>query len=229
MNVKPKKSKADIAHSIVKASVSLVPVVGSSASEIFSLIITSPLEKRRDEWIESIATKLLEIEKKVENFNIDRLSENSEFITTLIYSSQVALRNHQIEKIKALENIVLNEALSINIEQDKKLMFINFIDTLTSSHLILLYFLHNPRAWASEHNIKYPEWRQCGTGSAIEYAINEFKGKREFYDQLGQELYSRGLLISANFHNTITVDTALSKHTTKLGEEFLKYIDRPEF
>ncbi len=227
MKENPKKTKADIAHSIAKVGFSSIPIVGGSASEIFAQIITSQLEKRRDEWIESIANHLLKLEKKIDNFEIINLSENEEFITCLIYASQVALRNHQKDKIESLKNIVLNEALSINIEQDKKLMFIKFIDDLTPSHLKLLWFLNNPKKWGADRDIKYPEWSTGGVGSVIEFSINEFKGNRDFYDQLGKDLYARGLLISESFHGTVTVETMFSSKTTSLGVKFIEYISNP--
>lgn len=227
MKEKPQKTSFDLAHSIAKAGISAIPLIGGSAAEIFAYIITSPLEKRRDEWIESIANKLLELESKIEEFRLSELSRNEEFITTLIYTSQVALRNHQNEKLEALKNIVLNEALLINIEQDKRLMFIKFIDDLTPSHIRLLLFLNDPKVWAINNNIEYPNWTMGGVATAIEFAIDEFKGNRDFYDQLGKDLYARGLLISGSFHGTVTGDTILAKHTTSLGENFINYISKP--
>ena len=42
-----KTTKGDIAHSIAKSGIGAIPVIGSLASEIFGLIVTPPLEKRR--------------------------------------------------------------------------------------------------------------------------------------------------------------------------------------
>lgn len=230
MKEKPQKTSSDIAHSIAKAGLSIIPVFGSPAAELFGQIITPPLEKRRDEWIESIANGLLELEKKIDGFSLSKISENDEFITSLIYASQIALRNHQKEKIKALQNAVLNEALLINIEQDKRLMFINFIDDLTPSHLKLLLFLNDPKKWALDRNIKFPKWDEIAVslGTAIEYSIDDFKGERDFYDQLGRDLFLRGLLTSDSFHHIDTADILLKKRTTDLGVKFIKYISVPD-
>lgn len=226
---KPQKTSSDLAHSIVKTGLSAIALIGGSPIEIFSQIITSSLEKRRDEWIESIAKGLLELEKKIDGFSLLELSENDEFITSLIYASQIALRNHQEEKIRALQNAVLNEALLINIEQDKRFMFIRFIDELTSSHLILLFFLHDPKKWALDRNIKFPKWDEIAVsiGSAIEYSIDDFKGKCDFYDQLGRDLFLRGLLTSDSFHHIDAFETLLTNRTTDLGIKFIKYISNP--
>ena len=45
----PKQSKGDVAHSLTKAGLSVIPVVGGPAVELFQLLIQPPLEKRRTE------------------------------------------------------------------------------------------------------------------------------------------------------------------------------------
>jgi hypothetical protein len=37
----------DIAHSLVKGGLGAIPVIGSLAAEVFGLVVTPPLEKRR--------------------------------------------------------------------------------------------------------------------------------------------------------------------------------------
>ena len=46
----PRKSAGDVAHALVKAGISAVPIAGAPAAEIFALIVTPPYERRRDEW-----------------------------------------------------------------------------------------------------------------------------------------------------------------------------------
>lgn len=47
----PKRSKGDIAHTLTKAGLSTVPVVGGPTAELFQHLIQPPLEKRREEWM----------------------------------------------------------------------------------------------------------------------------------------------------------------------------------
>ena len=56
---KPKKSTDDAVRAIVKAGISAIPIAGAPAAEIFSLVVTPPHERRRDEWIESIGKSAL--------------------------------------------------------------------------------------------------------------------------------------------------------------------------
>jgi hypothetical protein len=97
---KPERKASDVAHTLVKAGLSAVPIVGSSANELFSLVITPSLEKRRDKWNESIAEALKVLEEQISGFKIEFLCENELFISTVMKASQVAIRNHQKEKQK---------------------------------------------------------------------------------------------------------------------------------
>ena len=45
---KPKASVGDVTHTIVKASLSVIPIIGGPAIEIFSAIITPPLSHCQD-------------------------------------------------------------------------------------------------------------------------------------------------------------------------------------
>jgi hypothetical protein len=47
----PKAGKADVAHALAKGAISTVPLIGAPAAELFSLIVTPPLERRRAEWV----------------------------------------------------------------------------------------------------------------------------------------------------------------------------------
>jgi hypothetical protein len=60
----PKQSKGDVAHALAKAGLSIIPIVGSPAAELFQLIIQPPLEKRRGEFMTQVGEKLQELEAK---------------------------------------------------------------------------------------------------------------------------------------------------------------------
>lgn len=68
-----KISGGDVAHTIMKVGISAIPFIGGPANELFSAIITPPLSKRRDAWINSIATGLRELEVKIDGFSLEGL------------------------------------------------------------------------------------------------------------------------------------------------------------
>jgi hypothetical protein len=225
---KPKPSKGDVAHTIVRAGLSAVPVVGGPAAELFSAIIVPPLTKRRDEWVESIANELRELEN--EGFRIDNLSRNETFVTIVMHATQIAIRNHQQEKLHALRNAVVNTALDIGIDDDSKQTFLEYVDALTPSHLRVLEFLNNPRSYGERHAVKFGSYTTGGVETILVEAIPELKGKREFYDQLVKDLHARGL-VSADEHDihVTTSETGMfSSRTTETGRKFLAFVtERP--
>lgn len=150
---KPKAGVLDTVHTGAKVVLSLIPGVGGLAAEGFSALITPPIEKRRDQWIESIGNRLRELEDKFESFSIQELSENELFISVLILASKVVISNHQEEKINSLRNAVLNAACSKSIDDDKQLIFIKFIDDFTVRHIKTLNFFNNPVAWFEQNLI----------------------------------------------------------------------------
>ena len=106
----PEATLEDRLHTLAKAGIASIPVAGAAASELFTIILAPPLEKRRVEWMNDVAERLKELEEHGE-LNLEDLQDNETFITTVMQASQAAIRNHQSEKREALRNAVLNAAL----------------------------------------------------------------------------------------------------------------------
>lgn len=138
-----RSTSGDYIHSITNAAISSIPIVGSVASEIFNMVIVTPLEKRKEKWMLKIAESLEELQDKVDGFDVHKLCENELFISVLNRASQLALSNHQEEKIFALKNAVMNTALNIPIDENEEMMFLNLIDSITPWHIKLICFIEN--------------------------------------------------------------------------------------
>jgi hypothetical protein len=227
MKEKPKTTKNDVAHTIVKAGISAIPLVGSPAAEIFGLIVTPPLTKRRDEWVESIVDGLKELEQKVDGFSMESLVDNEMFVTTTMQATQTAIRNHQEEKLKALRNAVLNAALPNAPEEDIQLIFLNFVDDLTTWHLRILKFCDDPTEWGRQNNIKFPSYTAAAPSVMLEHALPELSGRRGFYDLLLKDLYSKGLINTESLHVMMTGSGLLNSRTTNFGRRFISFITTP--
>jgi hypothetical protein len=223
----PKWGTGDLAHTVAKAGLSAIPVIGGPAAEIFSAIIVPPLSKRRDEWIASIDKDLKTLEEKVDNFNIEGLSQNEMFITTAMHASQAAIRNHQKEKLKALRNAVLNAALPSAPEEDIQLMFLNFVDIFTPWHLRILKLFNNPQEWGRRNGITYPNWSMGGPSAVLEHTFPELRGRRDFYDQITKDLFVQGLMNTDSLHTTMTSQGMFASRTTAMGKQFIGFITSP--
>jgi hypothetical protein len=153
------------------------------AVELFSATFGPPLEKRRDQWIESLYEKLKELETKIDGFTIDNLAENEVFITTLINATQIAIRSHQKEKHDSLRNIVLNAALPNSLDEELQLLFLSFLDSFSATHVRLLNFLDKPQAVVGLIDRINPGNNDYVT-SCINKAFPGFSEESVFYDQI---------------------------------------------
>jgi hypothetical protein len=223
---RPKETALDVAHTVVKAALGSVPVVGSAASELFAAVVTPPIARRRDEWVENIALGLERL-RAGEGLNYDELSRNDVFISTVLHATQAALRSHQQEKLDALRNAVLNSARSGAPDDDLQLTFLNLVDTFTPWHLRILAFLHDPRAWLDSRTVSYRHLMMGDVSTVLEMAFPELVSRRDFYDQVAKDLHVRGLLSTESLRVTMTADGMVSSRTTEMGKTFLKFISEP--
>jgi hypothetical protein len=212
---------------MIETVVSAIPYVGGPATRFFNLVITPPLERRLNEWRNTVAERILRLEGKVEGFKVEDLGKNPMFITAVMQATQIALRNHQKEKLEALQNAVANSAMGIDIEQDLQLMFLNLVDSFTILHLRLLTYLNNPQKWLQDHGLIL-NLVMGGVSSGLELAFPELKDQRYIYDPIVQDLYNRGLLHidKSSLHATVGTTGMTESRTTELGRKFLGYISK---
>lgn len=223
-----KKSGGDVAREVGRAIVSAIPVAGGPIQVLFENVFSAPLEKRKNEWLERLAGVVSELEKRIEGFTPEKLAENEAFVTVALQASQIAVRNHQIEKLSALRNAILNSALPNAPKEDQQLIYLRLIDQLTSWHLRVLAIFDNPARWMERHHIQNPGWGMGGVSTVLEHCFPELREQREFYDQITRDLQAEGLAAQGQFlHTTMTGPGMLESRTSEIGKAFLKFISEP--
>jgi hypothetical protein len=222
----PERSGGDVALTIAKAGLSAIPVVGGPVAELFGLVVTPSLDRRREKWMHSIASRLKDLEEKVNGFKIENLAKNEAFISTLTQATQAALRTHQQEKLEALRNAVLNVATGAGPDENVQLMFVNLVDRLTPLHLQILHFFQAPG-----RQVKYDlRATAASAGSPIqvlETALPELRGKRDLCELVARDLHASGLFSSSSLLDTLMGAGRYEKRTTKLGDDFIRFIAFP--
>ena len=222
-----KPGVGDVAYAAAKGLVQIVPVAGAVGAEFLELVIVPPLSKRRDKLLTLLGEGLISLQEDLPDLIIPSLSENDAFVSTVTHALQVGLRTHQKEKLAALRNAVLNSATANAPDEDIQLMFINFIDTLTPSHLQLLQYFVNPREYGEKRGLQHPHWYSGGASTVLEYTLPELAGRRDFYDQVVIDLHARGLLDTNSLHAKSTASGMFGSHTTNVGRQFLAFITSP--
>jgi hypothetical protein len=219
-----KTTNKDVAHSLVKGGLGAIPIVGSLASEIFSLIVTPPLEKRRAEWMNEIASKLKELEDK-NLLNINELKNNEQFIDVVLQATTHALKTSEKEKILAFQNAILNTAKGEAPEKATSQIFLNQLDSFTVWHIKVLKFIDNPRQWFQNTNITPPNLMIGGSISdVIEHAFPDLKNQDDLLNIIWNDLKNAGFHRTSGIKTMMTGNGTLSNRTTPFGKQFLNFI-----
>jgi hypothetical protein len=143
-NLPTGKTATDIAREVGRAIVSAIPAAGGPLQVAFENIFTSPIEKRKEAWLNQLVDVINEVQERVSEITPESLAENDAFVTIVMQASQVAIRNHQQAKLEALRNAVLNAALPNPPHEDEQMIFLRLIDQLTPWHLRVLSVLNDP-------------------------------------------------------------------------------------
>jgi len=213
----PDEGRGETVLPLVKAGLSVLPIIGGPASEILSLLVQPLLEQRRTQWMHQVSEGLRELEKT--GLKLEGLADNEQFVSVTIQASQIALRTHLEEKRQALSNAILNVARAQAPDESLQLMFLNFVDLFTEWHIRLLRLFQSP-----------PQNAGIVAGAlnhVLEQSYPELRGRREFYDSVWKDLFIRGLTGTESLHVMMTGVGLTQKRTTGLGESFLSFISGP--
>ena len=216
---KPKTEAKDYAYAILKGGIASIPVAGDVAAELLTLIVASPLDRRKDEWIDSIAQGLVDLQEQIDGFRLEDLAEKEVFITTMMKASHTSMRNHQNEKLEALRNAVLNSVLPNAPDEDLQQIFVTLVDDLTTWHLRILKLFENPRAFVGEKAYSLQE-------ELLLDVYPELKGRKDFFDKICADLGTYGLA-GISLRTKMTPYGVLSPRTSTIGKQFIRFISTP--
>lgn len=216
------KTDADAIHTIARTITGL-----AGATELFNYFITSPLQKRRDEFFENVCKRLKDLEDQGV-ISLESLPENEKFIDVTILATQAALKTSIKEKKDALRNAILKSAKPVSPELAIQQMFINYVDSFTVWHIKILEFVNNPIVWAKKNNHEFKNIQGKKVFEILEDAFPDLRGGRGFYDQFWKDLYSRSLVADENINNLLTHLTLTHEYVTPTGKVFLAYISEED-
>jgi hypothetical protein len=173
---------------------------------------------------------LKKLEETVKDFNVELLFENDQFVSVLCHAIQIALRTHQKEKLGALRNAVLNAALPSNISDDKQLIFLNWIDEITPSHIQILCLQDAPRKWVNEHHVGTRHFDMAGEVPNIEELKRTLRETcRDLLEFIILDLKSKGLIQRdpVEIFRDGNRDRLDRSHLPQIGRDFMAFITSP--
>ena len=195
-------NNADKNYGAIKGLISLLPAVGSPVAEFYSTYITPPATKRLYLFLEKLVEELNYLKEKFENFDEAWLQKDN-FSTNLLRVREIVIRTHQEQKLVALKNSVLNSVLPESPNEDMQVLFLDFIDSFTLTHLSILEFLNDAQIWCLKFRPEttYEEclmaWKQnrpIHTDSLLKIFFPNLFENQEFYNQVFMDLRSKGLI-----------------------------------
>lgn len=118
---KPKATRADVLYHMVKIALGVAgQMVGLAIpspvpmslpfSDFFAAFLDPPVSKRKDEWVRLVAERLVALEEKVGELNLEDLQANERFVSAILQATNIAMRTHHREKLEALANAVMRTA-----------------------------------------------------------------------------------------------------------------------
>ena len=224
----PEPNWKDRTYAIARAGLGSIPIVGAAATELFQMVVTPSLDRRRVEWMNSVADTLKKLEDNGQ-LRIEDLASNEAFVDTVLHATQAALRNSQEEKREALRNAVLNSALPHPPDESVQQMFVEWIDSLTVWHLRILKLLDDPKGWFQEQGRRPPEYTIAGhLFDLLAKAYPELQNQQTLSSQIARDLYIRGFSSTEGLGAMTSGSGMYAQRTTELGREFLKFITAPD-
>jgi hypothetical protein len=239
-NLEPTKKEA-VQTVLLAVAETAIPLSGGII-RIFDSAFDSST-KRSKETIILIGKGLLELDKRIDNFNIENLEGDEHFKALIMRSIQISMSNSEEEKIEYLRNGILNSALGISTEKELQSIFLDYINTFSVLHIRLLDFFNTPKSkpWIenlvkvfvensgynidrTEHTIRFP------SGEVYWQIFPELEGKWYLIDNALRDLTTKGLII-VNEGNPmeITLETGeMIPQIQELGKMFLSYINNPK-
>jgi hypothetical protein len=221
-----KPTAGDYTFALTKGGLGAIPIVGSIASELLGLLVTPPLEKRRQNWMTEVGTKLKELEEN-NKIDLSTLADNEQFIDTVLVATTLALKTSEEEKIKAFKNAILNTALGESADKTKGQIFLNLLDSFTVWHIKILHLIDNPTKWFENAGQTPPSFYMGSLSSVLTTAFPPLSGQQELVDVIWRDLHDNGFHNTSGLMTTMSGNGLLANRTTQLGQEFLKFISSP--
>lgn len=213
----------EIIISTVKATVGMVPVAGPYISEFISLAQNNVMNRRQEEWKTLVEEKLSRLQNR-----LDELSNDEFFVSVVQKTSSYAVQAYQAEKRTLFANVLYNAA-SVNIDQDKQMLFINLLEQYTILEIKLLDFLLVDRYNENDYEKQSGMFRTYTYPSEEKFldylAITDpgFSDGDYMLNLCGQ-LMRDGLIEEIDFGTPRRPNYIRKKRTTSLGDAFLAYI-----
>jgi len=218
----PTPSGGDRVHSVVRAALGAIPVVGSAASELFVAMVQPPLDRRRSEWMEDVGEALSGM---LSDGALDEARlRDDRFVDAAVHATRAAIATSSEEKRLALRAAVLNSVLPGAPDAAEQHMFIRAVDEMTEWHLRILRLFQDPAAGLAEAGASVDNIQMGSLSTVLVRTYPNLGNRRDLFDQIWADVRSRGFVNTDGLHTTMSSRGMLARRTTPLGDRFLSFV-----
>lgn len=144
MKIDPPNKSGELVVAAVKSLAGLVPYLGGFLTEAVALY--DPVKKRREAWEQMLTSAVMELQER-HSLNLDSIMRNEAFVSFALQASDIAMRNHQREKLDALRNAIVSVGEPHQLNEDLAFQFLRYVEVLTCTHIKMLASMsRNPDA-----------------------------------------------------------------------------------
>ena len=220
----PQTNTEDRVHTATKAMLSAIPVLGGPLATLLEHVWIPSLHRRREDWMRKLGQALERLQAK--GFDVETLKDDEMFISVVTEATHLAIKTHQEEKLDALRNAVANTALGRRPEEDLTFILLQLVDTLTPSHIAVLWYFADPSSWFATSGLEKPAVSMGG--SRIKGLCAAFPSLDEaFLEILVHDLVRPGLLPDPGLRTMVTGPAVFDTIMASLGQQFLDFVTEP--
>lgn len=205
----------EIVEVAAKTALSVIPVGGALITSVWDSIKSNCAQKRLTEWQSLIENRLSKVDA-----TLDDVGNNENFTSAMFQATELAIKTSEGAKREYLANAVLN-SLTCPFEESIVMMFFSMIGKYTLWHLKILDFFQNPRKFPQINKENY----YMGSPKTPLFDVYpELRDKEAYVDRIVKELYSDGLMNTADLNCTMTSAGMISSRVSEIGNDFIDFI-----
>jgi hypothetical protein len=117
---------------------------GSLVNQLIDTFFVSPIDKRRDEWMLSVAEGLHKLEAEFGVLH-ETLRRDEKFLDILYTATAAAIKTSSEAKRRYLRNFLLNSALKPNEDECYRKSLLSKLERLEEAHVLLMAHVEKSR------------------------------------------------------------------------------------
>jgi hypothetical protein len=210
----PKPSTQDYILKITKGALGAIPFAGSLLGELLEMFVVPKQQKKMEEWFGHVEQTLTEL---TENGGISKeeIFNDENFTSIFQKTSRVYANNVEAHK-KPLLQSYLKASITKPIPLDKKYIFLDIIDKLTESQLLILKDVYDNE---SSDNYQY----QKGLEKIL---VNKYaEGDKQYLVLLIKGLQDFHLLSYGSAKVVVENENQWHMVTSKIAKEFMEFLN----